>query len=241
MRPYVYCCESEILHRSHCKFISQSNRIIEYATLKLPLRHNLKPCPDCIKSEYNAAKRNRNRELINKFHAQYIYAKGSSVFHNAECKLALNANTLYGANSYFECLDLGLIPCKCCKPHNTDILPAQIPECRKGDIYIADIPITNSGHIQCGVRPVLVVSNNKANRYSPVITVIPLTSKTKKNPLPTHVLLKKYCGLRQESIALVEQITSINKSCLRNKIGSIKQTIAEALVNNAIRTQLDMA
>lgn len=108
---------------------------------------------------------------------------------------------------------------------------------RKGDIYLADLG-EEDGSLQAGRRPVIVVSNNLANSHSPIITIIPSTSKDKKN-LPTHVYIQG-CGLPKPSLVLAEQITSINKSRLIKKIGSIHQTIYEEQVATAIRVQLSM-
>lgn len=85
----------------------------------------------------------------------------------------------------------------------------------------------------------LVISNDKANKFSPVITIIPITSKIGKAKLPTHVLIKE-CGLEKPSIALAEQITSINKDRLGRKIGSIQQTVYIGLVRRAISIQLNL-
>ena len=61
-------------------------------------------------------------------------------------------------------------------------------ECRRGDIYFVDFGRDTESNLQCGIRPALVVSNNRANENSPVITVIPLTARTYKRPhFPTHV------------------------------------------------------
>ena len=111
--------------------------------------------------------------------------------------------------------------------------------CKTGDIYMADLDVNGEGSLQTGRRPVLIISNDMANKYSPVITVIPMTSRMGKKKLPTHVYIKD-CGLRKPSIALAEQITSISKSKLLNKMGSIKTTIYESLVKDAIAVQLCM-
>lgn len=95
------------------------------------------------------------------------------------------------------------------------------------------------GSIQAGYRPVIVCSNNMANRYSTVITVIPVTSRPKKN-LPTHACFMG-CGLPQKcSIALCEQILSLNKFRLRKKVGTIRNTIYEEKIKKAIAIQLDL-
>ena len=85
--------------------------------------------------------------------------------------------------------------------------------CRRGDIYIARLEKDTEGSLQSGKRPVLVVSNDKANEHSPVITVVPITSQMSKRKLPTHVHIED-CGLSKPSIILGEQILSINQSRL---------------------------
>ena len=73
---------------------------------------------------------------------------------------------------------------------------------RRGDILWADLGMFPTTSVQGGVRPVIVVSNNKANTYSSVITVVPLTSRIyKKRYLPTHVFISKYdmTGIRKGS------------------------------------------
>lgn len=108
---------------------------------------------------------------------------------------------------------------------------------RKGDIYMADLG-EDEGSLQSGKRPVIVVSNNAANKFSPVITIIPMTTKRKKK-LPTHVYIQD-CGLPIPSLALAEQITSINKSHFIQKLGSIQQTVYEEQIATAIKVQLSM-
>jgi len=109
---------------------------------------------------------------------------------------------------------------------------------KRGDIFWAKLGEETEGSLQTGARPVLIVSNDKANEFSSVITIIPITSKMKKK-LPTHVLIKE-CGLEKPSIALAEQITSINKERLERKIGSIQQTVYVRLVKKAIEIQLNL-
>ena len=111
--------------------------------------------------------------------------------------------------------------------------------CKIGDIYMASLGIDEEGCLQSGTRPVIVVSNDKANDFSPVINIIPITSRLSKKRLPTHVYLTR-CGLDRPSIALAEQIRSINKSKLIHKIGSIKNTTYEEQIKNAILIQLSI-
>lgn len=111
--------------------------------------------------------------------------------------------------------------------------------CRNGDIFMTQLDVNPKGNIQAGIRPVIVISNDKANTFSSVITVIPMTSKTEKKRLPTHVYIRD-CGLDRPSIALAEQITSINKSRLWRRIGSIKRTRYEKKLRKAIEIQLNL-
>lgn len=111
--------------------------------------------------------------------------------------------------------------------------------CKNGDIFMARLDEDIEGSLQSGFRPVLIVSNDKANCYSPVINIIPITSKLGKKKLPTHVLLKE-CGLVQQSIILAEQITSINKSRLIRYMGNIRETPYEERVKKAIGIQLNL-
>ena len=104
---------------------------------------------------------------------------------------------------------------------------------------MADLGKATEGSLQSGIRPVLIVSNNKANQYSPIITVVPFTSRLSKHHLPTHVYMKK-CGLKRPSIAMAEQVTSINKEKLLNQLGTIKNTIYEERIQIALKIQLCM-
>jgi mRNA interferase MazF len=89
---------------------------------------------------------------------------------------------------------------------------------RRGDIFYADLnPVVGSEQGEC--RPVLIVQNNTGNKHSPTVIVAPITGRLKKNPIPTHVLLPKSCGLERDSLALTEQIRAIDRSRLGNYIG----------------------
>lgn len=111
--------------------------------------------------------------------------------------------------------------------------------CRYGDIYMARLDEDAEGSLQSGIRPVIVVSNNKANEFSPVISVIPMSSKIKKRNLPTHVFIPN-CGLTKPSLVLAEQVTALNQSRLERKIGSIEKTEYESKIKRALAIQLNM-
>lgn len=93
--------------------------------------------------------------------------------------------------------------------------------CRRGDVYYVDFGHNIESCKQSGIRPAVIVSNNRANFYSPVITVVPLTSRIhKKRSLPTHVYIPRGCGtgLPKSSMALAEQVETIDKNiCWKRK------------------------
>ncbi len=89
----------------------------------------------------------------------------------------------------------------------------------RGDVYYADLGAT-IGCEQNGIRPVLILQNNIGNHYSPTIIVAAITS-SQKRPLPTHVKIRGVHSLNQESLVLLEQIRTIDRSRLREWIGSL--------------------
>ncbi|WP_440118505.1 type II toxin-antitoxin system PemK/MazF family toxin [Paenibacillus sp. QZ-Y1] len=97
-----------------------------------------------------------------------------------------------------------------------------------------EIWLANLGHrersIQSGVRPVLIVSNDIGNKYSPVVLAIPITSKVKKS-MPTHVLLEAdKCDIADNSILLCEQIMTLNKNeNLVNKLFTLPEEYSPAI------------
>jgi mRNA interferase MazF len=90
---------------------------------------------------------------------------------------------------------------------------------KRGDVYYADLsPVIGSE--QGGVRPVLVIQNDIGNKYSPTIIVAAITSQINKAKLPTHVEIRaSEYGLSKDSVVLLEQIRTIDKKRLREKIG----------------------
>jgi len=92
---------------------------------------------------------------------------------------------------------------------------------KRGDIYYADLsPVIGSE--QGGVRPVLIIQNDVGNKYSPTVIAAAITSKINKAKMPTHIELgaKEY-GLNKDSVILLEQIRTIDKKRLREKIGRL--------------------
>ena len=90
------------------------------------------------------------------------------------------------------------------------------------EIWMADLG-ERSGSLQSGRRPVLIVSNDKNNRYSSVLNVIPMTTKMNKRNLPCHVEIHDYerFGLNAPSTIMVEQLTVVDKKDLMFRIGKI--------------------
>jgi mRNA interferase MazF len=105
---------------------------------------------------------------------------------------------------------------------------------KRGDIYFADLsPVVGSE--QGGVRPVLIVQNDTGNRHSPTVIAAAITSQLNKARLPTHIeIAGKTFGLSRNSVILLEQIRTIDKRRLREKMGyldgSIMERVDEALV-----------
>jgi mRNA interferase MazF len=94
---------------------------------------------------------------------------------------------------------------------------------KKGEIYFADLsPVVGSE--QGGIRPVLIVQNDIGNKYSPTVIVAAVTSQINKAKLPTHVEVgAKGHGLSKDSVILLEQLRTIDKRRLRERIGRIEE------------------
>ena len=104
---------------------------------------------------------------------------------------------------------------------------------KRGDIYYADLsPVVGSE--QGGLRPVLIVQNDIGNRYSPTVIAAAITSKLGKAKLPTHIEIHAdRVGLSRDSIVLLEQIRTLDKRRLREKMGHLDEAMM-AEVNRAI-------
>lgn len=96
---------------------------------------------------------------------------------------------------------------------------------KRGDIYYADLsPVVGSE--QGGLRPVLIIQNDIGNRYSPTVIAAAITSRTEKSKLPTHISVRAQiegggCGLARDSVILLEQIRTLDKRRLREKMGHL--------------------
>lgn len=104
---------------------------------------------------------------------------------------------------------------------------------KRGDIFYADLsPVIGSE--QGGVRPILIVQNDVGNKYSPTVIAAAITSQINKAHLPTHIeIASNDCGLSKDSVILLEQIRTIDKKRLREKIGRLDQKRMKS-VNEAL-------
>lgn len=104
---------------------------------------------------------------------------------------------------------------------------------KRGDIYYADLsPVVGSE--QGGVRPVLIIQNDVGNKYSPTVIAAAITSRINKAKMPTHIELSaNEYGLNKDSVILLEQIRTIDKRRLREKIGRLDEEVM-CRVNNAL-------
>ena len=111
---------------------------------------------------------------------------------------------------------------------------------RRGDIFYADLsPVIGSE--QGGLRPVLIVQNDVGNRYSPTVIAAAITSKMSKNKLPTHIdVSAPEVGLAKDSVILLEQIRTLDKQRLKEKMGHLDDATMR-VVNNAIQVSFGLS
>ena len=114
------------------------------------------------------------------------------------------------------------------------------PMIARGDLYSACLdPVVGSE--QGGIRPVLVIQNDVGNRYSPTVIVLAVTGQINKTRLPTHVAIEaRGNGLMKDSVILAEQIRTLDKRRLRERIGTVSPEIMEK-VSRALKISLGFA
>jgi mRNA interferase MazF len=110
---------------------------------------------------------------------------------------------------------------------------------RRGDIYYADLrPVVGSE--QGGVRPVLIIQNEAGNKHSSTVICAAITSKMNKAKLPTHVEISACnCDLAKDSVVLLEQVRTIDKQRLKEKVCHIGDDIIHK-VDDALKISLDL-
>lgn len=107
---------------------------------------------------------------------------------------------------------------------------------KRGNVFIADLDPT-VGSEQYGRRPVVILSNDLNNKYSPTILVAPLTKILKKTKLPTHIMIRKNYFLKYDSLILLEQIRTIDKSRLVSYKGKVDSSTLEKINNGLIESE----
>ena len=118
---------------------------------------------------------------------------------------------------------------------NTSVYTTEV---RWGDIVLVDFG-EQTGSEQCGVRPALVIQNNKGNQVSPTIIVCAITSANKKN-LPTHVKVGKEAGLEKQSTILAEQMRTVSKNRIVKKCGSVNSESLVEKIQKALTISLGL-
>lgn len=106
---------------------------------------------------------------------------------------------------------------------------------KRGEVYVADLGDSSCGSIQRGIRPVIILQNDIGNREGPTLIVIPVSTQLKKLWLPVHVIIPKAVGLEEMSMALCEQIVTIDKSQVKSYVGMLgKDTLTQVLTASLI-------
>lgn len=105
------------------------------------------------------------------------------------------------------------------------------------DVYLADLPLLKNSHVQGGTRPVIIMSQGQESDTT--VTVIPMTSRLEKRYKPEHVLVIG-AGLNQQSLALVDQMQTVDKSILRHYIGYIDNICDQRNINRACLQHLGL-
>jgi mRNA interferase MazF len=110
---------------------------------------------------------------------------------------------------------------------------------KRGEVYFADLsPVVGSE--QGGERPVLIIQNDIGNRFSPTVIVACITAQIQKAKLPTHVEASAVlCGLDKDSVVLLEQLRTVDKQRLRDKVTRLPETIMKS-VDNALKKSIGL-
>jgi Growth inhibitor len=115
----------------------------------------------------------------------------------------------------------------------------KVGEIKRGDIFYADLGPT-LGCEQGGKRPVIIVQNNMGNKHAPTVMIAPLTTR-KKNLLPTHIEIEEsqLTGVKAPSIVLLEQVRTIDKQRMRNRMGMVPLYTLEQ-IDKALKVSLGL-
>ncbi len=113
---------------------------------------------------------------------------------------------------------------------------------KRGEVWFANLGSHSYTSVQEGKRPVLIISNNANNRYSNTVTVVPFTGVIKHTDQPTHVMIGTDTGWESDypSMALAEQVTTIDKHRLIRKLGQITDAALLKKINHAVQIQMGL-
>ncbi|MDR1754635.1 MAG: type II toxin-antitoxin system PemK/MazF family toxin [Eubacterium sp.] len=114
-------------------------------------------------------------------------------------------------------------------------MPQQV---KRGGIYYVDLSPA-VGREQDGIRPGVIIQNDKGNRHSPTVVIAAITSRQKKGYMPTHYPLPADCGLSIPSLVLLEQIRTVDKTRLRHYIGQLDETTMKG-IDHAIAVSMGL-
>lgn len=116
----------------------------------------------------------------------------------------------------------------------------EIKKVRWGDIYRCDLG-NMKGSVQCGIRPVIVIQNDRLNQNSPTVTVAVITSVIKKQEMSSHILIGRECGLKEPSMILLEQTRTVDKEKeLLEYIGAVKDSDKRLEIKRGIKAALGL-
>lgn len=118
--------------------------------------------------------------------------------------------------------------------------PSRTPHPQRGDIWFVELGCHPGTSVQDGCRPAFIMSNDTANLYSGIVTVVPMTSKLKKSYLPTHVILTDECPALEPSMVLGEQLTTVGKPALKSYVGRISSAKIHE-IEKAVEAHLGLA
>lgn len=110
---------------------------------------------------------------------------------------------------------------------------------KRGEIYYYDFG-KNEGSIQNGLRPVLIIQCDDANKASTTTIAAPITTVIKKRYLPSHIYLGEECGLKKPSMVLLEQMKTVNQIDLLDRVGCVTDENLERLINNGLKKALGL-
>ena len=113
------------------------------------------------------------------------------------------------------------------------------PPIKKFDIWLADLPTVPESHVQSGIRPVVIVSNDTANQCTSLVSIVPLTSNLTRPDIPTRIVIHSHCW-NNASMALCDQVMTIDKARLKERMGAVEHHHERMAIRHCMQVQLDL-